>query len=111
MPVAASRPANLHAPALRIPSPEMPTWALKRRCQWCWCLCLAVQKTNQKKAWRLLHAGVRNHQAKKVLQSMRVGDRAFFYHSNAKPPGIVGIVEVRACYVGGCVCVWLWVGG
>ena len=25
---------------------------------------------------------------------MRVGDRAFFYHSNAKPPGIVGVVEV-----------------
>lgn len=38
--------------------------------------------------------GVRNHQAKKVLQSMRLGDRAFFYHSNAKPPGIVGIVEI-----------------
>lgn len=41
-----------------------------------------------------LSAGVRSHQAKKVLQSMRAGDRAFFYHSNAKPPGIVGIVEV-----------------
>ncbi len=42
-----------------------------------------------------LTAGVRSHQAKKVLQSMRCGDQAFFYHSNAKPPGIVGIVEVR----------------
>lgn len=40
-------------------------------------------------------AGVRSHQAKKVLQSMRLGDRALFYHSNAKPPGVVGIVEVR----------------
>ena len=40
-------------------------------------------------------AGVRSHQAKKVLQSMRLGDQAFFYHSNAKPPGVVGIVEVR----------------
>lgn len=39
-------------------------------------------------------AGVRSHQAKKVLQSMRVGDHALFYHSNAKPPGAVGIVEV-----------------
>ena len=25
---------------------------------------------------------------------MQVGDRAFFYHSNAKPPGIVGLMEV-----------------
>ena len=25
---------------------------------------------------------------------MTVGDRAFFYHSNAKPPGIVGLMEV-----------------
>ena len=46
------------------------------------------------------HAGVRSHQAKKVMQSMRVGDRAFFYHSNAKPPGIVGIVEVSGLPVG-----------
>lgn len=43
--------------------------------------------------------GVRSHQAKKVLQSMRLGDQAFFYHSNAKPPGVVGIVEiVREAY-------------
>ena len=41
-------------------------------------------------------AGVRSHQAKGVMRAMRVGDRAFFYHSNAKPPGIVGIVEVRS---------------
>ena len=25
---------------------------------------------------------------------MEVGDSAFFYHSNAKPPGIVGLMEV-----------------
>jgi predicted RNA-binding protein with PUA-like domain len=25
---------------------------------------------------------------------MRVGDRAFFYHSNTQPPGIVGLMEV-----------------
>ena len=28
------------------------------------------------------------------MRSMVVGDRAFFYHSNAKPPGIVGLMEV-----------------
>ena len=28
------------------------------------------------------------------MRTMAVGDRAFFYHSNAKPPGIVGLMEV-----------------
>ena len=28
------------------------------------------------------------------MQGMKRGDRAFFYHSNAKPSGIVGIMEV-----------------
>jgi predicted RNA-binding protein with PUA-like domain len=38
--------------------------------------------------------GVRNYQARNFLKSMAVGDRAFFYHSNATPPGIVGLMEV-----------------
>lgn len=38
--------------------------------------------------------GVRNYQARNFLRSMEVGDRAFFYHSNAKPPGIVGLMQV-----------------
>lgn len=37
--------------------------------------------------------GVRNHAAKKHLQAMRDGDRAFFYHSNAGRE-VVGMVEV-----------------
>ncbi|ARW16679.1 EVE domain-containing protein [Komagataeibacter europaeus] len=37
--------------------------------------------------------GVRNHQAKKNLAAMKVGDRAFFYHSNVGRE-IVGVVEV-----------------
>lgn len=37
--------------------------------------------------------GVRNAQAAKNLRSMRLGDRAFFYHSNIGKE-IVGIVEV-----------------
>ncbi|MFT8418258.1 MAG: EVE domain-containing protein [Acetobacter sp.] len=42
--------------------------------------------------------GVRNHQAKKNLAAMAVGDRAFFYHSNVQR-AIVGVVEVvRAAY-------------
>ncbi|MEE8662843.1 MAG: EVE domain-containing protein [Acetobacter sp.] len=42
--------------------------------------------------------GVRNHQAKKNLQAMKVGDQAFFYHSNVGRE-IVGVVEiVREAY-------------
>lgn len=38
--------------------------------------------------------GIRNYQARNFMRAMQVGDRAFFYHSNAKPPGIVGLMEV-----------------
>ena len=38
--------------------------------------------------------GIRNYQARNFMRSMNVGDRAFFYHSNCKPPGIVGLMEV-----------------
>ena len=38
--------------------------------------------------------GVRNYQARNFLRSMELGDRAFFYHSNTKPPGIVGLMQV-----------------
>lgn len=44
--------------------------------------------------------GVRNYQARNMIHDeMQVGDLAFFYHSNATPPGIVGTVEiVKAAY-------------
>ncbi|MBW4460971.1 MAG: EVE domain-containing protein [Nodosilinea sp. WJT8-NPBG4] len=38
--------------------------------------------------------GVRNYQARNFLNSMALGDMAFFYHSNIKPPGIVGLMKV-----------------
>lgn len=38
--------------------------------------------------------GIRNYQARNFMRSMAVGDQAFFYHSNAKPPGIIGLMEV-----------------
>ena len=38
--------------------------------------------------------GVRNYQARNFLRAMKQGDRAIFYHSNAKPPAAAGIVEV-----------------
>ncbi len=43
--------------------------------------------------------GVRNYQARNFLRAMAVDDQAFFYHSNAAPPSIVGIVNiVKAAY-------------
>ena len=38
--------------------------------------------------------GIRNYQARNFMRSMNIGDQAFFYHSNCKPPGIVGLMEV-----------------
>jgi predicted RNA-binding protein with PUA-like domain len=38
--------------------------------------------------------GIRNYQARNFMRTMAVGDRAFFYHSNTSPPGIVGLMEV-----------------
>jgi predicted RNA-binding protein with PUA-like domain len=38
--------------------------------------------------------GVRNYQARNFLKAMALGDRAFFYHSNTKPPAIIGLAEV-----------------
>jgi predicted RNA-binding protein with PUA-like domain len=43
--------------------------------------------------------GVRNYQARNFLKSMQVGDLAFFYHSNTKPPGIVGLMQIVAAQV------------
>lgn len=39
--------------------------------------------------------GVRNYQARNFLRDqMKPGDLAFFYHSNCKVPGIVGIIRI-----------------
>lgn len=39
--------------------------------------------------------GVRNYQARNFMRdSMRIGDRAFFYHSGCAEPGIAGICEI-----------------
>ncbi len=39
--------------------------------------------------------GVRNFAARNFMRdAMKMGDSVFFYHSNAEPPGIVGICEV-----------------
>ena len=38
--------------------------------------------------------GIRNYQARNFMRSMKINDQAFFYHSNCKPPSIVGMMEV-----------------
>lgn len=41
--------------------------------------------------------GIRNYQARNIMRDqMQVGDRCLFYHSNAKPPGVVGVAEVAS---------------
>ena len=43
--------------------------------------------------------GVRNYQARNHMRTMQVGDEAFFYHSNCKVPGIVGLmIVVKTAY-------------
>ena len=43
--------------------------------------------------------GVRNYQARNFMRAMAAGDRVLFYHSNAEPPTVVGVVEVvRTAY-------------
>lgn len=46
-----------------------------------------------KKTW---WTGVRNYQARNFLQAMEIGDLVLVYHSNAEPPGVVGVARVIA---------------
>ena len=39
--------------------------------------------------------GIRNYQARNMMRDdMKIGDEVFFYHSNCKQPGVVGIARV-----------------
>ena len=49
---------------------------------------------NLKKDGVTLWDGIRNYQARNFMRKMAIGDKVFFYHSNCKPPGIVGFMEV-----------------
>ena len=42
----------------------------------------------------ILWDGIRNYQARNFMRTMQPGDQAFFYHSNCKPPGSIGLMEV-----------------
>lgn len=69
----------------------LPAWLVKSEPDaFSW----ADQVKNGTEPW----TGVRNHAAKNNLKAMRVGEQAFFYHSNVGKE-IVGIVAVvRAAY-------------
>jgi len=49
-----------------------------------------TKKNKQTEPWD----GVRNYQARNFIRNMRCGDYAFFYHSNCKTPGIVGVIKI-----------------
>jgi len=41
--------------------------------------------------------GIRNYQARNMIRDdMKVGDRAFFYHSSCKVPGVVGVMTIAS---------------
>ena len=55
-----------------------------------------AQCANQTEPWE----GVRNYQARNFMREMECGDLAFFYHSNCKEIGIVGVVKiVKSAYI------------
>ena len=40
--------------------------------------------------------GVRNYQARNFMRDdMRIGDGVLYYHSNCKPPGVVGLDTIK----------------
>ena len=40
---------------------------------------------------------MRNYQARNMMRDqMKVGDQAFFYHSNCEIPGVVGIMKINS---------------
>jgi len=52
---------------------------------------------NLAKDGREMWDSIRNYQARNMMRDdMRIGDEIFFYHSNCKQPGIVGIMQVAS---------------
>jgi predicted RNA-binding protein with PUA-like domain len=50
-----------------------------------------AERKNQQEFWD----GVRNYQARNMMRDeMKIGDLAFFYHSNCKVPGIAGVIKI-----------------
>jgi len=56
--------------------------------------CFSIDDLRRAKKKTTSWNGVRNYQSRNFLRAMKVGDRAFFYHSSCDPPAVVGVVEV-----------------
>jgi predicted RNA-binding protein with PUA-like domain len=55
-----------------------------------------IARPNQIEPWE----GVRNYQARNFMREMAEGDLVFFYHSNCKDAGIVGVMKIiKVAYV------------
>lgn len=55
----------------------------------------SIDDLNNEKNKTTFWDGVRNYQARNMMRDdMQIGDKVFFYHSNCKVPGIVGIAKV-----------------
>lgn len=55
-----------------------------------------ANRPNQIEPWE----GVRNYQARNFMREMVQGDLAFFYHSNCKEAGIVGVMQIaKTAYI------------
>ena len=58
-----------------------------------------AHRSKQRCNSQLCAEGVRNFKARNILRAMQPGQQCFFYHSNCKQPGVVGIMEVaRGAY-------------
>lgn len=68
----------------------MAYWLLKSEPD-CFGIDHLIKAKQQTSSWD----GVRNYQARNFMRDeMKKGDKAFFYHSNVKKMGIVGVVEI-----------------
>ena len=67
----------------------MKYWLVKSEAE---CYSIDDLKAEKKTSW----TGVRNYQARNFMRDMQKGDLVFFYHSNSKPMGIVGLAKVVA---------------
>lgn len=71
----------------------MAFWLLKSERE-CFSLDDLADSPNQTSSWD----GVRNYQARNFMRAMKLGDKAFFYHSGTNPE-IAGLVDiVREAY-------------
>jgi predicted RNA-binding protein with PUA-like domain len=71
----------------------MPQYWLMKSEPSCFSIDDLQNSPNQTTSWD----GVRNYQARNFMRDqMQIGDLVCFYHSNCKPPGIIGIAEVSS---------------